>query len=66
MRVKERTGQKREEEETLETDAGQLHMEPGSWKRMQDPQQHIVPVETSFLGLDKTPLSPVGHPSSSS
>lgn len=31
--VKERTGQKREKEETLEADEGQLHMESGSWKR---------------------------------
>jgi len=31
--VKERTGQKREKEETLQTDEGQLHMESGSWKR---------------------------------
>lgn len=31
--VKERTGQKREKEETLETDKGHLHIESGSWKR---------------------------------
>lgn len=54
--MKDRIGQKREKEETLETDGGQLHMEPGSWKRICDPQQHIVLIDTSFLGLDKTPL----------
>lgn len=31
--AKERTGQKREREEDLETDEGQLHIESGSWKR---------------------------------